>query len=70
MQYELSIYMRKNSRRCNSKLYFNTLDEAQEHCTTNKTKNYIVKEVEVIPSSDPTIQMVSWSYGNYYYKSF
>ncbi len=70
MQYELVTYLRKNSRKHNSKSYFNTLEEAQEFCTNGKIKNYIIKEVELMPTSNPTMQTVRWSYGNYYYKSF
>ncbi len=67
-QYELRIYLRTNSKKHNAKMYFDTLKEAQIYCSANRLKYYTLKKVEV--TNKFGIEMTSWTYGDYYYKSF
>ncbi len=67
-QIELKTYLRTNSKKHNSSKYFDTLKEAQTYCGANRLKYYTLKEVEV--TNKFGIEMTSWTYGDYYYKSF
>lgn len=70
IQYELKIYLRTNSKKHSAKLYFDTKEEAQRFCSANRVKNYTLKQVELKPTSNPDVTITTWSYGDYYYKSF
>ncbi len=67
-QIELKTYLRTNSKKHNSAKYFDTLEEAKTYCSANRIKKYTLREVEVTYKFG--IEMTSWSYGDYYYKSF